>query len=126
MRIGLLALLLLAVLGCSEQDAGASGNAPSEEKTRTGETLVLPGDAGRGKTLYADHCATGCHLDDGTGKTNGGTGKDLTAWLPSKDNAALINAILEGRRPGMPGFAKVLSDQQIADLVAYTRSAFGG
>jgi mono/diheme cytochrome c family protein len=105
---------------------GASGetDAKPEENPRTTDILELMGDAAEGEILFAVECSNNCHLLDGTGATNGGLGKDLTMWLANNDDTKLVGAILDGRPPYMPKYDNYLSDQQIADIVAYLRSAF--
>lgn len=84
--------------------------------------LALTGDPDEGEALYVAECAS-CHLVDGTGDTNGGTGKDLTVWMPEHDDATTIDAILSGRT-GMPAYRDVWTDQQVADVTAWLRLTF--
>jgi len=82
----------------------------------------------RGATVYAADCA-GCH-----GKTGGGM-KPLIPNLAGNDSVTaaepfnIIGAALNGLPPWkmvpMPSFAARLSDQQIADVSNYVRTAFG-
>jgi mono/diheme cytochrome c family protein len=105
---------------------GANGNtdATPEENPRTADILELTGDASEGEILFAVECSNNCHLLDGTGATNGGIGKDLTIWLGNNDDTKLVGAILDGRPPYMARYENYLSDQQVADIVAYVRMAF--
>ncbi len=84
----------------------------------------------RGATVYAANCA-GCH-----GKTGGGLPPKLVPNLAGNDSVTatqpynVIGAVLGGlapwgNGPAMPGFAASLSDQQIADLTNYVRTAWG-
>lgn len=88
----------------------------------------------RGEKLYADHCAR-CHGDRGEGA--------LPAYPPLAGNRAvtmdppanLVRVALGGGFPpatagnprpyGMPPFATVLGDEDLAALLSYLRSAWG-
>lgn len=71
--------------------------------------LGLTGDSTHGAVVYADNCA-GCHGADATG----GTERGITG--ASDDEVASIVLSGEGR---MPAFADTLSDQDIADVLAW-------
>lgn len=73
----------------------------------------MSGDATSGQTLYSANCAS-CHGATG----GGGSGPNLVRAFNSEDKAELIDVILEGDGP-MMGYSGVLSDQEIADIVAY-------
>lgn len=96
--------------------------------------VPLPADLNRmtGPQLYDAHCAT-CHQAHGEGSFDGGL-------PPLFHNAALgraradnlVMAILEGVHRQldppelrMPGFARTLSDQQIATLASYLTQRYG-
>lgn len=78
-----------------------------------------PGDPQAGAQIYAVQCAS-CHGPQG----EGGIGKVLQAsnFIQSQSTAELVTLIQEGR-PGtlMAGFADRLSEQEIADIVAWVR-----
>ena len=85
--------------------------------------------ASRGAAVYAANCA-GCH-----GKTGGGLPPKFVPNLAGNDsiNAAepfnVIGPVLSGlgpwgKGPAMPSFAVRLSDQQIADVANYVRTAW--
>ncbi|HMK12177.1 MAG TPA: cytochrome c [Acidimicrobiales bacterium] len=70
-----------------------------------------------GQALYEDNCAT-CH-----GKTGGGgIGPSLKGIQKSLPNAADEEAIVKNGQGSMPGFGGSLSDEEIAAIVAYTRT----
>ena len=76
-----------------------------------------------GAAVYADVCAA-CHMPGGRGASGAGSYPAL-ARDPSLASAAYpVAVILLGQR-AMPSFAETLSDQQIADVVAYVRTHFG-
>jgi cytochrome c oxidase cbb3-type subunit 3 len=88
--------------GCeaSEESAGARGD----------DILALTGDPDAGATIYAENCAV-CHAADGSG----GTGPSLFGESLDGETIAIV---LNGE-DGMPGFGDALSDQEIADLLAW-------
>ncbi len=73
--------------------------------------MALSGDTAKGAEVYVGHCAS-CHGVDGSG----GSGPSLTgeAEDPTEIAAVVVNGDGE-----MPGFAGALSDQDMADVVAY-------
>lgn len=79
-----------------------------------------PGDSQAGENAYAGQCAA-CHGAQG----EGGIGKALQAndFIQGQTNADLV-AFLEAGRPGtaMTGFGDRLSEQEIADVVAWLRT----
>lgn len=70
--------------------------------------------------LYGRRCA-GCHGGDGSG----GIGPRLAGRVVERfpDPAAQIAVVANGRG-GMPAFAGRLTDEEIAAVVEYTRTAF--
>lgn len=84
------------------------------------DILALDGDATVGATVYADNCAS-CHASDGTG----GTGPDLTAHVGHHSESELVTVIAEGDGV-MPAFASTLTDQEIADVLAFLVDSWGG
>jgi mono/diheme cytochrome c family protein len=100
------------------------------------QTVPPPGGAAmrRGEALYGDHCAA-CHGERGEGAAG--------LYPPLAGNRAValraphnvVKAIFHGGfapataanpRPfGMPPFAQVLSDAEVADVATYIRNAWG-
>jgi mono/diheme cytochrome c family protein len=78
------------------------------------------GNSQAGQAVYAANCAA-CHGVEG----EGGVGKSLreNAFVAGQSNRDLALLVSEGR-PGtaMSGFAGKLSDQEIADVVAWLRA----
>jgi len=91
---------------------------------RVGVILELDGSTSRGLAVYQGACEA-CHLASGRGVAEGGIGKDLAVWLGDHDDEAVVVAILGGR-PGMPAFGGSLTDEQIADVVAWLRRVLVG
>ncbi len=108
-------------------------------QTATKPQLILPAptivgaDASiaRGEKLYATNCA-GCH-----GATGGGMPPKLVPNLAGNDSVTaelpynVIGAVIAGldswqkNGPKMPAFGAQFSDQQIADITNYVRTAWG-
>jgi len=98
------------------------------------ETLhkgVLPGAGAR---TYVDRCAA-CHRTDGHGYAPAFPPLAGNPVIMDKDPGSLILIMLRGatvpptdKAPSaltMPGFDKILSDQEIADLVTFIRQSWG-
>lgn len=103
----LVALGALGLVGC---DGGG--------EDRVDAVLALTGDADGGAAVFANNCVA-CHGADGTG----GVGADLTAVVPASDDAFIVGTVLDGTE-GMQSFSN-LTDQAIADLLAYLRREHG-
>ena len=114
------AWILTSLLGCSDKSGETGGHDHEHVHTeRPADILALEGDAAAGADLYAANCAA-CHGADGSG----GTGPALTEEVPAHESdEELLHHIIEG--PGdMPSF-DWMTDQQLADLLAYLRATFG-
>ncbi len=119
------ALLLVGALagGCddSEGDGGGSGGSGGDD--RASVILGLDGDAAAGAMVFtgASGCSNdACHGADGT---SGMAMPSLDVSVPMADDAQIVTTFLEGRG-SMPAFAQ-LSDQELADLLAYVSDTFG-
>jgi len=77
------------------------------------------GDPGRGQQVYAQHCAH-CHGETGRPVWPGTPDFRRSAVLLQPD-ARLLASIRRGRGP-MPGYAGVIRDRDMPDLVAYLRT----
>lgn len=87
-----------------------------------------------GAALYASNCQS-CHHDTGAGAPPFLPPLAGNPTLLDKDASSLINIILNGSSPlvpkgtpdayRMPQFREQLTDQQIADIVTFTRNAWG-
>ncbi|HEY3809265.1 MAG TPA: cytochrome c [Steroidobacteraceae bacterium] len=97
--------------------------APSHEVTTTSDENLR-----EGKLLYGRSCI-GCHGANGQGRAGVGslTGNPaLTVRAPYRINLAMLDGVpAHGKVATMPGFARSLDDQQIADLSNYVRTAWG-
>ena len=78
---------------------------------------------GSGEALYNATCA-GCHMPDGKGAQGAGHYPAL-ADNPAVEAAPyVILNVLHGRK-AMPSFGDEMNDDQVADVVNYTRTHFG-
>jgi mono/diheme cytochrome c family protein len=110
----------------------------TEAPPATGFQRVSARDAGamqkRGAKIYADHCAQ-CHGDNGEGRAPAAPALAGNRALTMAAAVNPIRMLLFGGYPpgtdgnprpfGMPPFSPTLNDQQIADVLSYTRGAWG-
>ncbi|MEL6342463.1 MAG: cytochrome c [Myxococcota bacterium] len=110
-------VLLVSLVGCD-----GSGDTSSSGSDRTAAVLATAGTAAAGAGVYATNCQS-CHMADGSGSIgpalSGPQGK-----VAALSDAQLIDVILTGTS-GMPPYGS-LSDQQLADLLAYMLENFDG
>ena len=142
-RVTLIALTLFSVLvlsacGGGEQKEEATPTKPpaAAQPQQAQQVATAPagpvGDAANGAKIYATACVA-CHGPDAKGVT--GLGKDLTTseWMAQQTDEQLIEFIKRGRDASDPlnttgiamppkGGNPAMTDQEIADIVAYLRS----
>jgi mono/diheme cytochrome c family protein len=94
-------LFALTLLACS---GGGTESDPVAAIT------ALTGDTASGETLFSSNCAS-CH-----GAAGEGVSAPAIAGLDFTDGD--ISLVLNGE-DGMPAFGESLSDQDIADIIAY-------
>ncbi|MCR9162197.1 MAG: c-type cytochrome [Nannocystaceae bacterium] len=107
--------------GCDgEEDDGGAGGTDGEDRAAT--ILSLEGDASAGAMVFsAGACATaGCHGPDGV---SGMASPSLDASVPSATDTQIVNSLLNGKG-SMPAQSN-LSDQELADVLAYVTDTFG-
>ena len=88
----------------------------------------------RGHGLYVDDCA-GCHMENGEGIAGVFPPLKGNNVVQAKDPETVVHVILSGQKTAvtqrnptglaMPAFDWKLSDQDIADVASYVRSAWG-
>ena len=88
----------------------------------------------RGARLYETHCAA-CHGEAGEGVAGAYPALAGSRAVTMTSSANLVHVVLQGGFPpatagnprpyGMPPFATVLSDAEVADLLTYVRGAWG-
>lgn len=102
------------VSDASDASDGSDATDPADTtETRAQVILALTGDSGAGATLYSTNCQA-CHGSSG----EGGTGTELRGL---RFTEGLVNSVLDGKNY-MPAFGTVLTDQEIADLIAHIES----
>ncbi len=135
----LLSALILSACGGGDKKEEAVPTAPpaavqqQEAQQPVANAPAKPvGDAANGAKIYATACVA-CHGPDAKGVT--GLGKDLTTseWMAQQTDEQLIEFIKRGRDASDPlnttgiamppkGGNPAMTDQEIADIVAYLRS----
>ncbi len=90
--------------------------------------VTISGDVERGAQVYAENCAI-CHGEAGGGRDeapaapNGAPSLNNPVFLATASDGFIRHSIAQGRQgTPMPAYAGVLTDQEIADLVALIRS----
>jgi mono/diheme cytochrome c family protein len=83
---------------------------------RSSAILALTGDAAAGQMSYASRCVM-CHGPDGK---SGTARHDVPGHAKNKPTET-VNELLVGNAAGMPSYAN-LTDQQLADLLAYLKT----
>ncbi len=88
----------------------------------------------RGATLYKDHCVA-CHGERGEGVPGAYPALAGSRAVTMRSTANLVHIVLEGGFPpstagnprpfGMPPFAPVLQDAQVAELLSFVRASWG-
>lgn len=84
--------------------------------SRVDDVLALTGDAAAGQAVYQARCAL-CHGDNG----EGGTGPAIAG---EDELEELVEVVLFGEGD-MSGFDGVISDQEVADVVAFVQTLTG-
>lgn len=126
MKCSTIAVIVLVVSALALAACGGGG-------TQAASAPPIPaGDATRGKTVFEGTCAA-CHGQDAKGVP--GLGKDLTTseFAIGKSDAELVAFIKTGRPTSDPlsttgvemppkGGNTALTDQDLADVVAYVRT----
>lgn len=131
-------LALLAACGGDDkkEEATPTAQPAAEQPTAAPQEAAAPaapaGDAANGGKIFATACVA-CHGPEGKGVT--GLGKDLTTseWVGQQTDEQLVEFIKVGRDAGDPlnttgvamppkGGNPAMTDQEIADIVAFVRS----
>lgn len=89
---------------------------------------VAPGDPEAGEAIYTTNCVA-CHQADGTGM-GGMLAADFTKEKerlarPEAEILASIRDGIVGKKGTMPGWKGTLSEQEMADALAYIKRSFG-
>ena len=76
-----------------------------------------------GEALYRTTCQA-CHMADGRGDAGAGAHPPLTGNPKMASRHYFAGVVLTGYH-GMPGFAEMMSDAQVAAITNFVRSSFG-
>ncbi|NVB43163.1 cytochrome c [Pseudenhygromyxa sp. WMMC2535] len=103
-----------------DDDVGEDGSCNAEQSARVDDVLSLTADGGgNGAIVYASTCgSSGCHGVDGMS----GPAPSLVDEIPEYDDEALGCLLLTGY--GNMASQASLSDQELADVIAYVESTF--
>jgi mono/diheme cytochrome c family protein len=99
--------------------AGGAAAQPADG-TFASDQRFVPRD---GAVLYRSICQ-GCHMPDAKGATGAGKYPALAGNDRLEAAGYAIFIVLNGQK-GMPGFADMLDDAQIAAVITYIRTQFG-
>ena len=130
MAVYLKALPQAAAAGHSLATEGASGVDASTTTTGTATATATPA----GAKLYDTHCAA-CHGDQGEGAPGAYPALAGNRAVALRSPANLVHVVLEGGFPpttagnprpyGMPPFATLLSNDEVAALLTHVRANWG-
>ena len=133
----LMIVLLMLLAACGGGDDKKEEAAPAQQEQpaaapQAAAPAAIVGDAANGGKIFATACVA-CHGPEGKGVT--GLGKDLTTseWVAQQSDEQLVEFIKRGRDAGdalnttgvaMPpkGGNPAMSEQEVADIVAFVRS----
>lgn len=131
----IVSLVLLAACGGGDDKKEEAAPAQQEQPAAAPQAAApaaLVGDAANGGKIFATACVA-CHGPEGKGVQ--GLGKDLTTseWVAQQSDEQLVEFIKVGRDAGdalnttgvaMPpkGGNPAMSEQEVADIVAFVRS----
>ena len=139
-RVILFAVIVLAVVAlaaCGGGDEKPEEAAPAEQAQPAAEQpaaapAALVGDAANGGKIFSTACVV-CHGPEGKGVQ--GLGKDLTTseWVGQQSDEQLVEFIMKGRDATDPlnttgvamppkGGNVAMTDQEVADIIAFVRS----
>lgn len=113
-RRGLALVAALMMVGCDEEKGGDA---------RVDDILALTGDPAAGEAVYTTNCEE-CHRASGMGvddPVDPGIGENFAEV--DEEDEELVPVILYGEGE-MPAFEDILTDQEIADVLAYVRTTF--
>jgi disulfide bond formation protein DsbB len=121
-----------AMMMCVSLAVAACGGDQGKAESAPPEVAPLVGNVAAGEKVFGGTCFT-CHGDDATGIKDSGTNLTISEFIRSKTDAELIDYIKTGREINDPlnttgiamppyGANPMLTDQDLADVVAYLRS----
>ena len=106
---------------------------PAPEEPEPAPAAARPPSA-RGADLYKEHCVA-CHGERGEGVPNEYPALSGSRAVTMRSTANLVHIVLEGGFPpstagnprpfGMPPFAPLLQDAEVAELLSFVRASWG-
>ena len=135
MKMMTLVLGAAATLAAASVTASALAQSAAEPAGTIDTAAARPGDmdgafvtAGKfsepdGEKLYRRVCA-GCHMGDARGARGAGMYPALAGDQNLASSDYTIYVVVKGLH-GMPAVGRMMSDQQVADVVNYVRTNFG-
>jgi mono/diheme cytochrome c family protein len=117
------ATTLLLITAFTAHNAPAADSMPSDAAAGRPNLMGLHITQTAGPALYETVCQ-GCHMPNGVGATGAGFYPALAKNAKLAAKGFPILRVLDGSK-AMPPFKGVLTDAQIAAVVAYVRTHFG-
>ena len=108
--------LAFLTVGCGDGDDDIVDATPNADVEAI---LTLTGDETAGASVFSSTCSA-CHGADG----DSGYAADLTSVVPARSDERIIEAVIYG--DGSMPAQSALTDQEVADVLAYCRDTFGG
>ena len=112
---------LALFIGLVVLSAVGSAQTPSSDDLILSKGRTL--DENDGAALYANVCAA-CHMPDAKG-AKGAAAYPALASNKNVESADYVEAVILHGLRGMPPVGRMMSDEQVADIVNYLRSHFG-
>lgn len=120
MRKFLLVTSLFITAGLVTPGVAPSAAHADSASAVAGKMQVLPD----GEAIYRHVCQS-CHMPDGKGAVGAGAQFPALAGNPKLKSAEYPAYVVLNGFGGMPWFAGLLNDQQVANVVNYVRTHFG-
>lgn len=128
------ALIACAALGALTLSAAAHSQSTQPQSTQPqgtqsqGAAAPMLSPAAKfaeqgGEALYANVCQA-CHMKEGAGAVGAGAYPALANNANLKAAGYPVHLVVNGHR-GMPPVGRMMSDEQVAEVVNYVRSHFG-
>lgn len=120
-----LALASAVALGAIAASAGAQTTSAGPVAGDAAGTFVTGARFSEptGELMYQNVCA-GCHMPDAKGSTGAGFYPALAKNPRLAAGGYPVSVLMNGMN-GMPALGKMMTDQQVADVVNYVRTHFG-
>jgi cytochrome c551 len=115
------ALTTVLALGACDDDEDDGGGSGTDGGDRTAAILGLDGNASAGQSVFANNLCSNaiCHGTDGTN----GDAPSLAEQVAAGSDQQLVTSLLNGK--GDMPTQGALSDQELADVLAWLNETFG-